>query len=640
MRYSGKKLPFAALCLLRIVLFHLQKVPFPRIFIFFSDFLNADFINLNADRVGKEMSNLIAANTARPKTKNKKKKKNVYPFLYPLYLLIMPMQRQRKKVSCVPCHNKKRKCDRKMPCQACIRGKRNCFYESISEKNKSTVTKSYNKGPQPCGILTMGNNGWSRYVSSTFWALLRNQDDNSKDYLKLLSDYSKQKENDNNITDPQKPTFSLFFDNPPGPIYSSKEVIYSIIPPQAHGLFLLDRYTTAVHPFIPFCDIQELRQEYLDGFEKANFAYLSLFFAVCYSACCSLKLETTPIFIPSNKDSIRQIYFSALENSLREAGFPHNCSLHSLQACVISQLCNLQEHSVHSPLTPTLVRMAQTMGLHRDGEYYDLDRHTTNKRRLTWWMVVFLDIQDAICRDLTCSIREDEYDTKLPDIESVPSIIANVTAQSCIAYNKVIRSLYGLKHDGTIPRILQRVNEMLDEHDATCVQLKTLLSEHSEEKLVQYTFNSMVGIPAKLRLLLAPYYHYQLGNTAKPIIDSCVENITALVEMYSNSDFTQYLWFTSIFQPFHAVMLLLSYIYKHPDNTDRDYYISIIASAFKYIQPYGGTNWSILSQMKDDILGSAVDEIDWNGWESVFESFPEMREYFFTGEDEVYPTIA
>ena len=65
-------------------------------------------------------------------------------------------------------------------------------------------------------------------------------------------------------------------------------------------------------------------------------------------------------------------------------------------------------------LVGTAVRMAECMGLHRDGEEYGLTPLETHVRRVLWHQLCFLDIRTCEAQGPRPVIRRDEYDARLP----------------------------------------------------------------------------------------------------------------------------------------------------------------------------------------------------------------------------------
>lgn len=60
------------------------------------------------------------------------------------------------------------------------------------------------------------------------------------------------------------------------------------------------------------------------------------------------------------------------------------------------------------------IRLAETIGLHRDGESFGFGPRDTHVRRLLWHQLCVLDIRTAEAHGPRPSIRREDYDTRLP----------------------------------------------------------------------------------------------------------------------------------------------------------------------------------------------------------------------------------
>ena len=77
-------------------------------------------------------------------------------------------------------------------------------------------------------------------------------------------------------------------------------------------------------------------------------------------------------------------------------------------------LCRAEVSRAHSVLVGAAVRMAECMGLHRDGQAYGLTPLETHVRCLVWHQLCFLDIRTCEAQGPKPAIRREDYDTKLP----------------------------------------------------------------------------------------------------------------------------------------------------------------------------------------------------------------------------------
>lgn len=77
-------------------------------------------------------------------------------------------------------------------------------------------------------------------------------------------------------------------------------------------------------------------------------------------------------------------------------------------------MCRREVTRAHSALTGTVIRLAECMGLHRDGSHYGLSAVEVHVRRIVWYQLCFLDIRTCEATGPRPQIHEDDFDTKLP----------------------------------------------------------------------------------------------------------------------------------------------------------------------------------------------------------------------------------
>lgn len=77
-------------------------------------------------------------------------------------------------------------------------------------------------------------------------------------------------------------------------------------------------------------------------------------------------------------------------------------------------LCRSEISRAHSALAGTAIRLAECMGLHRDGSHYGLDPVEIHVRRLIWYQLCWLDIRTCEASGPRPQIRKEDFDTRFP----------------------------------------------------------------------------------------------------------------------------------------------------------------------------------------------------------------------------------
>ncbi|GFN11435.1 Zn(II)2Cys6 transcription factor [Aspergillus tubingensis] len=142
----------------------------------------------------------------------------------------------------------------------------------------------------------------------------------------------------------------------------------------------------------------------------------ALRFAVYFAAITSMDPERCKHVFDQERGSLQQHYRFATEQALARANFLQSHSLTVLQATILYLTCLRGEDDAAFvwAMTAAVHRIAQGLGLHRDGTYLGLNPFETEVRRRLWWALYLLDCQSSEFRAVGTQIKEGTYDTKLP----------------------------------------------------------------------------------------------------------------------------------------------------------------------------------------------------------------------------------
>ncbi|KAL0941382.1 fungal specific transcription factor domain-containing protein [Colletotrichum truncatum] len=133
------------------------------------------------------------------------------------------------------------------------------------------------------------------------------------------------------------------------------------------------------------------------------------------------ELESEQI-LKISKEKALEKSTSALRKALTRVDFLRRYNLTILQCLVFQSFLTELQVSLQGQfdryaswvLTGTLVRIAQRMGLHRDGEFLDLPPFETEMRRRIWWQIIMLETKYALLAGFCDTLLPPNWDTKLP----------------------------------------------------------------------------------------------------------------------------------------------------------------------------------------------------------------------------------
>lgn len=246
----------------------------------------------------------------------------------------------------------------------------------------------------------------------------------------------------------------------------------------------------------------------------------ALMFSIYYAAVTSMEEEDVIAnFGSTTKRELNLKFRLGLEHALTRADFLTHPNLTLVQAFVIFLLL-LRRHD--NPrfvwmLTGLAIRMAQSIGLHRDGSHFpSLSPFEVEMRRRVWWALLLIDIRAAEDQASEYTIPNGSFDTRLPlnvaDSDIDPSTKETPTEREALTEMSlslascettiVIRKMMAPRGTGEKPptideqaRLLNDVYEKLD---------RNYLRYASEAGNIVYWIGVVVHrlVIAKMRLLI------------------------------------------------------------------------------------------------------------------------------------------
>jgi Fungal specific transcription factor domain len=142
-----------------------------------------------------------------------------------------------------------------------------------------------------------------------------------------------------------------------------------------------------------------------------------IMFSTYYAAVTSMSETDCLVSFGENKTDLLARYKFANEQALARADFLRTDSVYVLQAITLFLLC-MRKHEDSRyiwSMSAIAVRMAQGLGVHRDGSHYtNLTPFKQEMRRRLWWTVMQLDLRSSEDLGTDLAFYEMMSDAKLP----------------------------------------------------------------------------------------------------------------------------------------------------------------------------------------------------------------------------------
>ncbi|KAI9742890.1 MAG: hypothetical protein M1818_003619 [Claussenomyces sp. TS43310] len=291
---------------------------------------------------------------------------------------------------------------------------------------RQCLTRVEGFGQEPAKLDTLDgqlrnlviDEGKSRYVGSDFWARLNLEVDDIREMVgEIVEDVSDDEELSPENQHPQcddtnHQSFILG--------YASSDVdLLPLHPLPSQISFYWDVYVENVDPLCKFIHVPTMSstikrvRENLDSLRPSTEA---LMFGIYFAAITSLTDEEVRSSLGDDRQDLLRRYRFGLEQALARASFLNTSEIVTVQAFVLFLVCVRRHDDGRSiwSLVGLAIRLAQALGLHRDGAILGLSPFDTEMRRRLWWQICALDTRASEDYGSDPTILEASYDCKFP----------------------------------------------------------------------------------------------------------------------------------------------------------------------------------------------------------------------------------
>ncbi|KIX08632.1 uncharacterized protein Z518_03289 [Rhinocladiella mackenziei CBS 650.93] len=340
--------------------------------------------------------------------------------------------------SCVRCAERKVKCDRRQPCDACMRHNVECIfrelppprrrkkptkeeiliarlklYESIlqekgieSQELPTQVSKTSGSGEKrdpDAGFvandmlqLLVYGEGRSKFLDNDLWTRVIEEFREPGDALGNSSDNDSEAEAEavekEDMDDSAGVVLSL------SPVQNSGRKCPH--PPTDHILELWRIFLERINPLFRVVHVPTLQralQVAISNLKRIPRNLEAILFAIYSASVMSLDEHDCERRFGQSRKTLLSRYIQSTKVSLLRAKFMGTTDLVVLQAFLIYLLSvrHIYDSRTLWTLTGVAIRIGEGMGLHRDGTFLGLPPFETEIRRRTWWEMKMLDQRTA-----------------------------------------------------------------------------------------------------------------------------------------------------------------------------------------------------------------------------------------------------
>ncbi|WQF78227.1 hypothetical protein CDEST_03241 [Colletotrichum destructivum] len=357
---------------------------------------------------------------------------------------------------------------------------------------------------------------------------------------------------------------------------------------------LTQQYFQAVHPVARCVHRPSFENEYRNFWDEVynniepRASTQAIMFAAWFSAAVSMDDATVRELFGVTKANLIERMKTDTERALGKANFLRTTRVETMQAFIMYMLplCRAEVSRAHSVLVGAAVRMAECMGLHRDGETYGLNPLDTHVRRLIWHQLCFLDIRTCEAQGPRPAIRREDYDTKLPlNCEENDLYAAGPSPEPAEHFTSTLPSLIRFECNEMM-RIIWLDRRRLESRRTTLTAVLTKIENFRRRMVEKYDHFLDGTVPiqryAKLvmnlllyrlhAMILHPYY----ANAGSPmthrlnnlLITSGIMIVEISIQLDTDQLFHEWSWYLGAYQQFQIALLLATEIYYRPQNQE------------------------------------------------------------------------
>ncbi|KAJ5970124.1 uncharacterized protein N7479_000042 [Penicillium vulpinum] len=343
------------------------------------------------------------------------------------------------------------------------------------------------------GHLSLEDGGKSRYVGTTYWAYISGEINELNQLLRDQNsshDQSIPEKNNEDITyshangqqswresigsstpsvTPRSCSFqqSIIFPSGDSPSVNEKVVepeMLDHIPTRRQSHILYKGYISGVHAISPIIHpptVLKLYNSFWDWYDCSSYSgepcpnpsFIPLLYAIWYGGSVTISMRTIKAeFNVSSRSALSTIYTEEVTRWLTKIKFPRSPSLQGLAAYLIVQTIVTKEEE---PLTSSLfvslaMRVAQTMGLHRDPAKFGIEPCEAEYRRRLWWHIMHMDCVVAMSSGLPPLVSDENYWDVCETSEIKDTMLGSPAADS---YMKLVSSRERLPDNPDDPNI-------------------------------------------------------------------------------------------------------------------------------------------------------------------------------------------
>lgn len=314
----------------------------------------------------------------------------------------------------------------------------------------------------------------------------------------------------------------------------------------------------------------------------------AIVFAAMFSAAVSMSEDQVSQQFGTSKAALVDSLRSGTEFALSKANFLRTTKTDTMQAFVmyLIPLVRSEVSRAHSALVGTAIRLAECMGLHRDGSHYNMTAVEIHVRRTIWHQLCFLDMRTCEATGPRPQIRKDDYDTQFPlnvddsDLLQSPPPTEDKPYWTDMTVFRIRAEFVDLRR-GLWFDIVQ-IDKKKKSLTSTLVKIQKTRASMSErflpmidESVPFQMFGKHVMLTGINGCFIQVLHRYLFSTTQRMpdrlrqiLIEAGLNQMENSIAIDTKPELASWAWYRGAFNQYHAALLLNVEVYAYPMRKD------------------------------------------------------------------------
>ncbi|KAK3720631.1 hypothetical protein LTR37_003680 [Vermiconidia calcicola] len=314
----------------------------------------------------------------------------------------------------------------------------------------------------------------------------------------------------------------------------------------------------------------------------------AIIFAALFTAAVSMTEDKVSQRFGASKAQLVDSLRSGTEMALSKANFLRTTKTDTMQAFVmyLIPLIRAEVSRAHSALVGTAIRLAECMGLHRDGTHYNMNPVEVHVRRMIWHQLCFLDMRTCEATGPRPQIRKDDYDTRYPlnvddaDLLELPAATDDKPYWTDMTLFRIRCEYVDLRRQLWFDIV--QLDKKKKSLTSTLVKIQKTRSYLMDLYLPMINETIPFQAFAKHVLMLGVYgcfiqvlHRYLFSTTQRMpdrlrqiLIEAGVTQMENAIALETKPELAAWSWYKGAFNQYHSALLLMVEVYAYPMRKD------------------------------------------------------------------------